>query len=155
MLRHSISNYVTKIVINHENYKLFFDGCSKGNPGLAGAGAVIYNNDKEIWCETYFVGEKITNNHAEYSGLILGLQKAVELNIRSLVVMGDSQLVINHMTGKYKCKSPNLISLYEIAKNLERNFDTIEYKHILRNFNKRADELSNLGLNEYLISSNK
>jgi ribonuclease HI len=155
MLRHSISNCVEKIVINHANYKLFFDGCSKGNPGLAGAGAVIYNRDEEIWCKTYFIGEKITNNHAEYSGLILGLQNAVELNIRSLLVMGDSQLVINHMTGKYKCKSPNLISLYETAKNLEKNFDTIEYKHILRNLNKRADELSNLGLNEYLNSSNK
>lgn len=155
MLRHPISNCVEKIVINRANYKLFFDGCSKGNPGLAGAGSVIYNNDQEIWCGTYFVGEKITNNHAEYSGLILGLQNAVELNIRSLLVMGDSELVINHMTGKYKCKSSNLIYLYKTAKHLEKNFDTIEYKHILRNLNKRADELSNLGLNAYLNSSNK
>jgi ribonuclease HI len=144
-----ISNFVPKILIktiNNINYKLFFDGCSKGNPGLAGAGAVIYKNDEEIWSECCFVGDKITNNHAEYYGLILGLRKAIDLNITSLLVMGDSQLVINHMTGKYKCKSPNLIPHYQTAKNLEINFDTIKYQHILRNLNKRADELSNLGL---------
>jgi ribonuclease HI len=73
MLRQSVSSIVPKIIINNTNYKLFFDGCSKGNPGLAGAGAVIYNNDQEIWSDSFFVGDKITNNYAEYSGLILGL----------------------------------------------------------------------------------
>lgn len=152
MLRQSIS-IVPKIIINNTNYKLFFDGCSKGNPGLAGAGAVIYKNDEEIWSDSFFVGDKITNNYAEYSGLILGLLKAVELNIDSLIVIGDSQLVINHMTGKYKCKSPNLFYLYDSAKKLEKKFEKIEYKHVLRNLNKRADELSNLGLNKYLNTS--
>ena len=152
MLRQSVSSIVPKIIINN-NYKLFFDGCSKGNPGLAGAGAVIYKNNQEIWAESIFVGEKKTNNYAEYSGLILGLIKAIELNIHSLIVIGDSQLIINHMTGKYQCKSSNLLSLYETAKNLEKKIDKIEYKHVLRNLNKRADELSNLGLNDYFNSS--
>jgi ribonuclease HI len=155
MLRQSISSLAPKIVnninYNNINYKLFFDGCSKGNPGFAGAGAVIYKNDQEIWADSFFVGNKITNNYAEYSGLILGLLKAVELNINSLLVIGDSQLVINHMSGKYKCKSPNLLYLYETAKKLEENFETIQYKHVLRNLNKRADELSNLALNKINI----
>ena len=78
-------------------YTLFFDGCSKGNPGVSGAGAVIYEENEEIWADQFFVGEKFTNNHAEYAGLILGLQQALEMNIVSLAVEGDSQLVINQM----------------------------------------------------------
>ena len=128
------------------NFVMNFDGCSKGNPGIAGAGAVIYNDNKEIWSESFFVGENATNNHAEYAGLILGLQQAVEMDIKRLLIKGDSQLVINHMNGTYKCKSPNLIELYDRAKELEKNFDEMFYEHVLRNFNKRADQLSNEGL---------
>ena len=61
-----------------------FDGCSKGNPGLGGAGAVIYNENDEIWSGTFFVGENATNNHAEYAGLILGLEQARELEIKNI-----------------------------------------------------------------------
>lgn len=128
-----------------------FDGCSKGNPGIAGAGAVIYNNEIEILSNTFFVGEKATNNHAEYAGLILGLQMAYELNIKSLLVKGDSLLVINHMNGTYKCSSVNLIELYSRAKELESKFDNICYQHVLRNFNKRADALSNDAIKDYKI----
>jgi ribonuclease HI len=130
-------------------YVMNFDGCSKGNPGIAGAGAVIYTNEIEMMYDTFFVGEKATNNHAEYAGLILGLQMAYELNIKSLLVKGDSQLVINHMNGTYKCSSPNLIELYNRAKELEKNFDEIFYEHVLRKFNKRADELSNDAIKDY------
>ena len=84
------------------DYLLKFDGCSKGNPGLAGAGAVIYHDNKEIWYDSFFVGEKFTNNHAEYAGLILGLQQAKDMEIKSLRIEGDSQLVINQMKGIYK-----------------------------------------------------
>ena len=63
------------------DYKMKFDGCSKGNPGLAGAGAVIYLFNNEYWAESFFVGENFTNNHAEYAGLILGLQQAKKLGI--------------------------------------------------------------------------
>jgi ribonuclease HI len=147
-----------KNVIKYSPPKIFpelgftmnFDGCSKGNPGLAGAGAVIYYNNEEIWSESFFVGEKATNNHAEYAGLILGLQYAKELQINSLLVKGDSQLVINHMIGTYNCKSPNLIDLYSKAKELEKNFNIIKYEHVLRNLNKRADELSNIAVDDYL-----
>ena len=127
-----------------------FDGCSKGNPGIAGAGAVIYKNEDEIWSNHFFVGENATNNHAEYAGLILGLQQAIEFNIKNLLVQGDSQLVINHMNGTYKCNSLNLIELYEKAKELEHEFDNISYNHIYRNLNKRADYLSNIAVDDYL-----
>jgi ribonuclease HI len=131
-------------------FTMNFDGCSKGNPGLGGAGAVIYHNNDEIWSGSFFVGENATNNHAEYAGLILGLQQAKELEIKNLLVKGDSQLVISQMIGSYKCKSPNLIDFYLRAKELENKFDIINYEHVLRNLNKRADELSNIAVDDYL-----
>lgn len=131
-------------------FRMNFDGCSKGNPGLCGAGAAIYRDGVEIWGGSVFVGTNDTNNRAEYMGLIFGLQKAVEMQIKEIHVQGDSQLVINQMTGKYKCNSPNLVDLYETAKGLEKEFANIQYEHILRNFNKRADELSNIPVYNYL-----
>jgi len=132
------------------DYKMQFDGCSKNNPGLSGAGAVIYHFDQEIWAEDFFVGEMFTNNHAEYAGLILGLQQAKLLGIKNLKVEGDSLLIINQMKGLYKCKSIHLIELYDKAKELEEYFDNIEFCHIFRNKNKRADELSNIAVDKYL-----
>ena len=84
-------------MISQIEYKLQFDGCSKSNPGLAGAGAVLYYQNNEIWSSHFFVGEKATNNQADYTGLIIGLQKAVELEIKSLLVEGYSLLVINQL----------------------------------------------------------
>lgn len=132
-------------------YKMNFDGCSKGNPGLCGAGAVLYHNDNEIWSNSFFVGENATNNRAEYAGLILGLQQADEYGIKSLHVQGDSQLVINQMKGLYQCNSPNLIQLYQRAKELETNFEKVYYEHILRHLNKRADYLSNVAIMNYKL----
>ena len=134
-------------------YKLQFDGCSKNNPGLAGAGAVIYKNGIEIWSNHLFVGTNNTNNYAEYMGLIFGLEKAIELNIKTLHIEGDSLLVINQMIGKYKCNSQNLIELYNKAKILVSDFDEIKFSHIFRNKNVRADELSNNAVIEYLTTN--
>ena len=124
------------------SYVLYFDGCAKGNPGFAGAGAVMYKDDKEIWSKSEYL-EKQTNNYAEYCGLIMGLQCAVEKEIKDLIVKGDSMLVIKQMTGAYKVKSPNLIELYNEAMRLKVQFDTIHFQHVYREDNKRADELAN------------
>jgi ribonuclease HI len=132
-------------------YKLQFDGCSKSNPGIAGAGAVIYKFNEEISSKIKFVGNNETNNVAEYTGLIIGLLEAINLNIKVLTVEGDSMLVIKQMKGEYKVKSVNLINLYNEAKFLEKKFDIVIFKHIYRENNKRADELSNLAISkEYL-----
>jgi len=130
------------------NYVLKFDGCSKGNPGPAGAGAVLYYNNIEVWSGYKFVGKKETNNCAEYCGLILGLKEAAKKNIRGLKVCGDSLLVIKQMKGEYKVNSENLAPLYNDAKKLESTFDKIIYEHIFRQHNGRADELANDALDE-------
>ena len=132
-------------------YEMYFDGCSKGNPGLAGAGAVIYKNNQEIFAKASFVGKKETNNTAEYSGLIVGLTEAAKRNIKNITVKGDSQLVIKQMKGQYKVKADNMKQLYETAKNLEKLFDNIHYIHVYREYNKRADELSNIALMQTFI----
>ena len=143
-----INNHVDTVEFD---YKLFFDGASKGNPGLAGAGAVIYYKEKEIWHGHKFTGENATNNEAEYSGLILGLNKAIEQNIKSLLVNGDSLIIINQMTGKYKCHSQNLLPFYNSAKELSKKFEAIQFQHIYRNLNKRADELSNIAIQNFQV----
>lgn len=135
-------------------YKLQFDGCSKDNPGIAGAGAVIYKFNEEISSKIKFVGNNSTNNVAEYTGLIIGLKEAITLGIKKLMVEGDSMLVIKQMNGEYKVKSTNLIDLYNQANDLSKHFDKIYFKHIYRENNKRADELSNLAISkDYLDKS--
>lgn len=135
-------------------YLMKFDGCSKGNPGHSGAGAVIYkSNDtgeyEEIWCGHYYVGHYNTNNEAEYSGLILGLHEAKQQNITQLMVCGDSQLIIRQMKKEYKVKSPALIEYNRDAVRLSAHFSEITFMHIYREHNKRADELSNLGITAF------
>jgi ribonuclease HI len=127
---------------------LYFDGCSKGNPGPAGSGALIKSNDKNIWSDSEYVGTT-TNNVAEYKGLILGLKQLKYLNINKVIVKGDSMLVINHMTGKYKVNAPHLITLYNEAKELiehikNKNIEIeieILFLYIPREENKEADYL--------------
>ena len=126
---------------------LYFDGASKGNPGLSGAGAVIYEggDDIEVYSESVFVGLKETNNVAEYTGLLAGLKAALNMGTKRLAVKGDSDLIIKQMNGAYKVKSPNLIGLYEEAKKLAEQFEKITFVHVYRHMNKRADELANIG----------
>jgi ribonuclease HI len=84
---------ITAILQKSSNSKIFpkleyllkFDGCSKGNPGPAACGAALYQNETEIWSGSKFLGYNETNNYAEYMGLIIGLQKAVELNIKEFI----------------------------------------------------------------------
>lgn len=143
---------------------LYFDGCSKGNPGPSGSGAMIkyqtnmtnVNNDISL-CES--VGNT-TNNVAEYKGLILGLKYLNNhLNLKYLTIKGDSMLVINHMSGKYKVKSPNLLPLYNEAKELiehikNKNVEIeILFLYIPREENKEADYLANMGLKQPLVSN--
>jgi ribonucleotide reductase alpha subunit len=102
---------------------MYFDGCSKGNPGPAGIGAVIYHHADEIWGASQYIGDKKTNNQAEYSALIFGLQRAINDNIKEVLVYGDSQLVINQMNNVYKVKHPLLLELYNLAKELTKQFN--------------------------------
>ena len=129
-------------------FVLHFDGCSKGNPGPAGAGAVIYKDNVEYWSSCYTVGKHFTNNYAEYCGLLLGLRGAISHNITHLLVKGDSMLVIKQMRGEYKVQSDLLKQLINEAMDLTKHFSYIDFEHVYRDKNTRADELANFGLVE-------
>lgn len=137
-------------ITNQSAHRLYFDGCSKGNPGASGAGAVLYNvckNDEyEIWADSCYVGSSSTNNEAEYTGLLIGMKEAIRRGIRDIDIYGDSQLVIKQMRGEYAVKSPGLLKLHKQVKDLELGFEKVRYVHVYRHKNTRADELSNEGL---------
>ena len=127
-------------------YSLYFDGASRKNPGPASFGGVIYNESGEE-VDTYynFIGIA-TNNVAEYCGLLAGLHRARELNIKELKVFGDSNLIIQQVTGKWKVKNDNLRAIYNQIKQVEPFFTVITYQHVYRKDNKRADQLANIAL---------
>jgi ribonuclease HI len=128
------------------DFELYFDGCSKGNPGKGGAGAVIYHNQEEIWSNYAFLGDNVTNNYAEYQGLLMGLNAALNLNIKNLAVYGDSKLVINQLNGTFQVKAGNLVECYNNAALIKNKLNYVTFKHVYRTENKRADKLANLGV---------
>lgn len=131
---------------------LQFDGACRGNPSnVLGLGCIIKNSDRiETIAERSYrhPTSSGTNNEAEYLALIKGMKLALECNIKSIMIEGDSNLILNQMMGKYQIKAENLIPLYNSAKILEGQFDYIEYKHVKRDFNKEADKLANLALDK-------
>ncbi|MFX0061111.1 MAG: ribonuclease HI family protein [Candidatus Hermodarchaeota archaeon] len=122
---------------------VYCDGASRGNPGLAGAGVVIKNaKDKILVTVNKFLG-KTTNNVAEYQSVILGLMKARELGVKSIILKADSQLVINHLKGDWKVREPHLLALYQQTMKLLAQFDNYTLLHISREENTLADSLAN------------
>ena len=127
-------------------YSLYFDGASRKNPGPASFGGVIYNESGEEFDTYYkFIGTA-TNNVAEYCGLLAGLHRARDLNIKELKVFGDSNLIIQQVTGKWKVKNDNLRAIYNQIKQVDPFFTVISYQHVYRKDNKRADQLANIAL---------
>jgi ribonuclease HI len=130
-------------------YTLYFDGCSKRNPGPAGSGAMIKNETNVIWSGSENIGIA-TNNVAEYKGLILGLKHCTE---GKYLIKGDSMLIINQMNGKYKINSPHLLILHNEAKKIIKdNKLDVTFHYIPRAENKEADQLANNGLKQPLVS---
>lgn len=126
---------------------LYFDGGSRGNPGVAAGAAVLMLEDgRSFSCSQYF--QRATNNEAEYTGLIIGLEKAQALGLTSLEIRGDSQLVINQVKGDWKVKSESLRPFYERACRLIAQFDYIRYQWIERAKNHLADAAANQCMNE-------
>ncbi len=123
--------------------RIYTDGGARGNPGIAGYGIWIEDeNGKGVFEEAKFLGVK-TNNEAEYLGLIGALTWIGENKIETEVeINSDSQLLVRQMQGKYKVKAENLKKLWLVAQNLSENKKII-YREIRRELNSRADALAN------------
>jgi ribonuclease HI len=119
------------------------DGGARGNPGPAGYGALIQDNEGMVIAElSEFLGMR-TNNYAEYSGLLGCLQYALDHHHPRLRVVSDSELMVKQIQGKYQVKSPDLKPLYEEAKRRIAKLEAFEITHALRHKNKDADRLAN------------
>ena len=137
---------------------MYCDGACSGNPGKSGVGVVITLAEEDViqsgMDKTWMISEYIgiaTNNIAEYTALIKGLEKATELGVMRIKVFLDSELLVRQVNGVYKVRNKNLVPLYNRIIKLLENFDSYSITHVRREFNKEADSLatkavSNAGL---------
>jgi len=122
------------------------DGASRGNPGRAAVGVVVYGSDGMLRAE---VGRDIgimTNNRAEYLAVHAGFELLAEMGGRSAHFCLDSELVVKQLQGLYKVRDSDLAVLHSQARALATRLRSVTYEHVPRARNKRADELANLAL---------
>jgi len=126
---------------------IYVDGGARGNPGPAGVGVVLLDEDNKIISEiSEYIGTA-TNNVAEYSAIIHGMQEALRLKLKNVIIKVDSQLIARQLKGEYKVKNANLKKFFERALNLMKKFDTLVIIEIPREENKLADKLVNRAIN--------
>ncbi len=131
---------------------LFTDGGSRGNPGPAASGYVIYDHDNEnavLVEEGVYLGEA-TNNQAEYKAIVFGLTKAKEIGATHVDVYMDTQLAERQLNGHYKVKDQKLAKLFLEVVNLKHSFKAVSFHHVPREENKAADAMVNKALDEEL-----
>lgn len=126
------------------------DGASRGNPGPAGAGAQITDDDGVVLAEIAEGLGETTNNVAEYTAVIRGLERARELGATQVLLRSDSQLLINQLTGRYRVRTPHLQPLHDRVRAIASGFESIRYEHIPRERNIEADRLANEGVDAWL-----
>jgi broad specificity phosphatase PhoE/ribonuclease HI len=120
------------------------DGGSRGNPGPAGYGSVVWTADREnVLAESKQSIGHATNNVAEYRGLIAGLEEAAKVGATEVDVRMDSKLVVEQMSGRWQVKHPDLKALINQAMVVATTFDRISYSWIPRAENSHADRLAN------------
>lgn len=132
---------------------LYADGAARGNPGPAGAGAILYDEKGRVVAELARPLGRATNNVAEYSALILGLEEAERRGATAIDVRMDSLLVVQQMRGLWRVKHPGLMPLALRAGALLASFKEQEIRHVPREQNAAADELSNRAIDEGEISA--
>lgn len=135
-------------VANRRKVFVFSDGAARGNPGPAGAGAVIKDESGQVIAELKQALGKTTNNVAEYKGLLLGLRKARELGAREVEVRADSELMVRQLNKKYAVRNEGLKPLFNEAMALLTAFDKWNAVHVPREENALADEMSNRAIDD-------
>lgn len=127
------------------------DGGSRGNPGPAGYGALVRDADSgELLREIAAGIGTASNNVAEYSGLIAGLEAAIDLGASDVEVRMDSKLVVEQMSGRWKVKHPDMQVLAKQAAALVRRLPAVRFTHIRRELNAHADRLANQAMDDQL-----
>ncbi|MGQ3683598.1 MAG: ribonuclease HI family protein [Candidatus Loosdrechtia sp.] len=122
------------------------DGASRGNPGEAGIGIVVFNKNYQIIEEICKYIGKSTNNVAEYQAMILAAQKAIDYNAKKVTFKTDSELLVRQLKGMYQVKSTNILPLYHKLIALLKKIPVWEIQHVRREENVGADALANQGI---------
>jgi ribonuclease HI len=125
---------------------LYTDGGARGNPGPAAYGFVLEAEGGDLLAAEGVAIGSATNNVAEYSGLVAGLTRALELEVDDLEVRSDSELMVKQMRGEYKVKNEALRALNVQAARLARLVGSVQYVHVRREKNELADRLVNEAL---------
>lgn len=134
--------------------RVYTDGGSRGNPGPSASGAVIKSLDagKEgevLETVSRYLGVA-TNNQAEYTGIVIGLERALHIRATDVEVYMDSELATKQLNGEYKVKDEELAKLFLKVWNLKNQFKSCTFTHIRREKNKEADAVVNKSLDEHL-----
>jgi len=121
---------------------MYIDGASSGNPGPAGIGIVIIDqDDRQVGKISSYIGKR-TNNFAEYTALIRALKVALYFKTKVLKIRTDSELIVKQMNGEYKVRNDQIKKLYDQASELKKSIKTCKIEHIPRTFNDKADYLA-------------
>ncbi len=128
--------------------RVFSDGAARGNPGLAGAGALILDESGEVVDSLRRFLGTTTNNVAEYEGVILGLARALDLGAKRVELYCDSELLVRQISGRYKVRAAHLRPLFETVTELLREFDSYSLRHVPREKNAEADALANEAIDD-------
>jgi ribonuclease HI len=123
----------------------YVDGAARGNPGPAGIGVVLFDEDGAVRKEVAEGLGKTTNNVAEYTAMIRALEEARALGADHIHVHTDSELMQRQIVGVYRVKAEHLQPYYQRVKALLAQFTTSKVTHVRRELNKDADRLSNVG----------
>ena len=127
-----------------DRWVVYSDGASRGNPGPAAIGAAVFDAaGREVHAVSRRIG-RATNNEAEYSAAIAGLEAALALGARDVELVMDSELVVRQLNMRYKVRNPALRRLFGRIKDLQWRFASFQVRHVRREENRRADELANL-----------
>lgn len=137
-----ISNDVTN-TSDVSHLIVYSDGGSRGNPGPSASGFIIMNSQEHVIHEGGMYLGITTNNQAEYHGVRLGLEKALEMGARTVDFRIDSMLVVNQMNGIYQIKNRDLWPIHERIKELVSKFEKVNFTHVRREFNQLADGMVN------------
>jgi ribonuclease HI len=129
-------------------WSLYCDGASRGNPGQAGAGAVLMDALGAIKGQYGEYLGQATNNVAEYQALLLGLKMARNLGVKKIQVFADSELLVRQLKGQYRVKAAHLLPLYEAAQRARKEFETFDISHVPREMNHLADRLANVAIDQ-------
>lgn len=130
------------------NLIIYTDGGARGNPGPAGAGAVLIEDKKIIKEISQYLGEA-TNNQAEYQALILALEAARDLSATHLEIRMDSELLVRQCEGRYKVRNVELAKLYLKVHNLLTQFVKARFVHVPREQNTQADRFVNKAIDNH------